>query len=69
MARKPFLPPLGTKPQWHVTVLDRGGREIIAHETGEDEKESQIIASKWRSKSLDYKIWIRPPAGKLFPWW
>lgn len=66
MARQ-YLPPLGTMPCWHVTVATSAG-EIVSHETADDEKECQAIATIARSSNLSHQIWIRSPLGRVYAW-
>jgi hypothetical protein len=67
MARQ-YLPPLGTHPTWHVTVIARDASDIIAHTLCDDEKECQAVATIARSKNLSYRIVIRSPLGKVYDW-
>ena len=67
-ARRRCLPPLGTVPCWHVTVLSADGRELIEHTACEDHKEAQCVATEARSKSQALKIYLRDPLGHVKSW-
>jgi hypothetical protein len=67
MARQ-YLPPLGPRPSWHVTVIAKDASDIIAHTLCDDEKECQAVATIARSENLSHRIVIRSPFGKVFDW-
>jgi hypothetical protein len=67
METRQHLPPLGA-PAWHVTVASKDGREVIAHQCADDEKECQAIATIARSQNLRHQIWIRSPFGRVYAW-
>ena len=53
---------------WRVTVTDAANERIIHHQTCEDWKECQCIATEARSQNLSWKIWINPPIGRIRSW-
>lgn len=67
MARH-YLPPPGTGPCWHVTVIAKDASDIIAHTRCDDEKECQAVATIARSENLSHRIVIRSPFGKSYDW-
>jgi len=47
---------------WQITIADKTNTRVIFHACCEDRKECAALATEARSQSLDYKIWIKPPA-------
>ena len=50
------------RPMWQITIADKTNTRVIFHACCEDRKECAALATEARSQSLDYKIWIKPPA-------
>ncbi len=53
--------------KWHITVTSADNeRQILNAEADKDEIEA--LAAEARSHSGELKIWIRPPAGRVYSW-
>lgn len=54
--------------KWRVTILSKDGQRLLHHAALDDLKEVQGYCTEARHLRADVQIWIKPPAGPVFPW-
>jgi hypothetical protein len=67
MSRRRHAPAQGPA-QWHITVMNEDGVEILWHGATRDRDELTALATESRRLRPEAQILIRHPMGRLYYW-